>query len=349
MGEYVAAYGERSALIVAAERYTQRVSSEAGLPFPPRQLLAEFAIVKVPGLVGWIGFRDVVEVDGESVTDRRERLLRLLSDQNGDVGEARRISNESARFNVGPVSRNFNVPTTTLFFFHPANLPRFTFKAKGRKTIDGVDTWAIEFKERRRPSMVMTREGKDVPSEGTVWVSPADGTIVRTLVTFRGFADDRVLQAATVGQNVRPGGVEGPPPAVAPPRPSRPSQPQPPTQAPAAPSPPAASGQRAAGAFSASGADSVAPSRPQERGGPEPQELLRGDFGSRRLESLARIEVTYKRHDQFGMWLPSRMSELYEGPIPRGTRPPFLGQAMTTAEYSDFKQFTTSAKVVAPK
>ena len=59
--------------------------------------------------------------------------------------------------------------------------------------------------------------------------------------------------------------------------------------------------------------------------------------------------MTYKRHDQFGMWLPSKMSELYEGAIPQGTRAPFLGQAVTTADYANFKQFTTSVKVSIPK
>ena len=35
------------------------------------------------------------------------------------MDEARRLSDESARFNIGPIVRNFNVPTAALFFFRP--------------------------------------------------------------------------------------------------------------------------------------------------------------------------------------------------------------------------------------
>ena len=354
MGAYVTAYGERAALIVATEKYIQRVSSEDGTNFPPRQLLAEFAIVKVPGPVGWVGFRDVVQVNGESLTDRRDRLAKLLSDSAGDVGEARRISNESARFNIGPISRNFNVPTTTLFFFHPANLPRFTFKMKGMKKIDGIDTCVLDFKETRHPSLVMKKDGTDAPCEGTVWVSPADGTIVRTLVTFRGFADEKVGQEAT-GRPTSPSSTAtqstagAPAASPAPPSVQPPAQPQP--QPPAQPAPPAAGGTpsgQTRGAGASSGQMVYEPAPAISRG-LSAREVLAGTADTRRLESLARIDVTYSRHDRFGMWLPSKMSELYEGSIPRGPRPPLMGRVTATADYSEFKQFETSAKVTFPK
>jgi hypothetical protein len=344
MGTYVSAYGERAALIVAAETYTQRISTEDGASFPPRKMLAEFAIVKAAGPTGWIGFRDVVQVDGENITDRRGRLLQLLSDTNGDVSEAKRISNESARFNIGPISRNFNVPTTTLYFFHPATIGRFTFEVKSRKKIDGLDTWVLEFKETRRPTMVMTRDGRDVPCEGTVWVSPSDGTILRTQVTFRGFADDKSLQqvndkrrqqSATTNDrpNVTPSGGAAT----------------------------SSSSQSSSGGSKGSTTTTTTSGQAKSSGsatgagggsgviqgkGPTPQELFSSGFETRKLETLARIDVTYKRHDAFGMWLPAKMSELYEGPIPRGARAPVMGQATTTADYGDFKQFGTSVKIV---
>jgi hypothetical protein len=48
------------------------------------------------------------------------------------------------------------------------------------------------------------------------------------------------------------------------------------------------------------------------------------------LESLAEIEVTYRRQDDLGLWLPWKMSELYEGPL-RGA----IGRAETTATYGE--------------
>lgn len=189
MGAYISAYGERAALIVAVERYTQTVMFEGAVaPAQPRRLVAEFAIVKTSS--GWVGFRDVVEVDGKALSDRRDRLVSLFtSTAHTDASEVTRIANESARFNAGPVSRNFNVPTTAMFFFLPANLPRFEFTRKGSRKIDGVDTWEIAFRETRTPTFIMTRAGADVPVSGSLWVKPGDGTVVRTRLRLHNFAD----------------------------------------------------------------------------------------------------------------------------------------------------------------
>ena len=165
LGEYVASYGEKASLIVAVEKYTQSVSTPETAPMRPRRIEAEFAIVRADG--AWVGFRDVVEVNGEAISDRRDRLQTLLTEPSG-ISEAMRIANESARYNIGPVATNMNVPTTALFFFQPANLPRFTFVRKGSKKIDGTQAVEFDFKETQAPTLVATRTGKDVPLEGTL-------------------------------------------------------------------------------------------------------------------------------------------------------------------------------------
>lgn len=188
VGAYVAAYGEKASLIVGVEKYTQSLTFEGANEMQrPRRLVAEFAIVKAAG--GWVGFRDVVEVNGEKVADRRDRLMSILTDASADAAQVTKIANESARYNVGPVSRNFNVPTAALFFFQPENIPRFTFTKKGTKKTDGVEVWEIDFKETKAPSMIVTRAGVDVPMVGTLWVVPDDGTVVRTRMVMRNFAD----------------------------------------------------------------------------------------------------------------------------------------------------------------
>ena len=68
-----------------------------------------------------------------------------------------------------------------------------------------------------------------------------------------------------------------------------------------------------------------------------------------RIESRADVEVTYRRDPRFGVWLPAKMSEIYEGPIPRGTGAPLLGRATAVAQYSDYRRFETSATLVVPK
>lgn len=206
MGAYISSYGEKAALVVAVEEYTQTVMFEgAAAPTPPRRLVAEFAIVKTSDGLGWVGFRDVVEVNGSSVADRRDRLRSLFTATGtADATELQRIANESSRFNVGPISRNFNVPTSAMFFFVPDNLARFAFTRKGTKKINGVETWEITFKETRTPTLVMTAAGVDVPVSGTLWVKPDDGTVVRTRLLLKNFADQMTSPVQTAPPEVEP-------------------------------------------------------------------------------------------------------------------------------------------------
>lgn len=191
VGAYVAAYGEKTAVVVATEKYSQSVWISVSTEMPrPRELEAEFAIVRAGD--GWTGYRDVVRFDGKPVQDRRDRLMSLLTDTSGDVNELTRIASENARFNIGPISRNFNVPTAALFFFMPRDLARFTFTHKGTPKVDGVPTWEIAFKETQRPTLIRTRAGTDVPIEGALWVKPDDGVVVKTLVRMRNFIDEQV-------------------------------------------------------------------------------------------------------------------------------------------------------------
>jgi hypothetical protein len=190
MAHYVASYGEKASLFVGIEKYTQNVTFAGQMaPAAPRRLVAEFAIVKAPGDIGWVGYRDVVEFDGDKVADRRDRLVSILTDMSADASMVTKLANESARYNIGPVSRNFNTPTSTLFFFYPANLSKFLFTKKDTKKIGGIETWEIAFKETASPTIVKTRSGKMVPLEGTLWVSPADGAILKSRLTMRNFAD----------------------------------------------------------------------------------------------------------------------------------------------------------------
>jgi hypothetical protein len=67
------------------------------------------------------------------------------------------------------------------------------------------------------------------------------------------------------------------------------------------------------------------------------------------LESLVDIDVTYRPEANSGIWMPVKMTEVYEGPIPLGTRAPVRGRTVGQASYSNFKRFETSAKIVVPR
>lgn len=351
MGTYVASYGEKAGLIVAVEQYTQYEE-----PYPPRHITAEFALVKTSNAIGWTGFRDVVEVNGSPVSDRRDRLMRLFTQSASPIPEAIRIANESTRFNVGPVSRNFNVPTTTLFFFHPANISRFTFQRKGTKKIDGVETWEIEFVETRRPTMIGTRAGKDIPCRGTLWVVPSDGTVVRTRLQLRNFADALSMSDSAGAPLPSPADFQSPIPAsrAVPAAPAGGGATAPGSGSPGQPSGGTPSGgstgQGGTSGGASGGASGAGSTAGATGGGVRARPRARfDDMIMTTLESRADIEVTFKRDPQLSIWVPTRMSEEYEGTIPRVSRRPISGTARSIATYSEFRQFETSAKIVAPK
>jgi hypothetical protein len=174
---YVDAYGEKASIVVGTERYVQETHGAAKEPREQRELVSDVAIVKVAAERTWLGFRDVLEVNGVRVVDRDDRLASVLIASGGRFDEARRLSDESARFNIGSVQRNFNVPTATVFFFGSSNSGRFKFAAR---TVEPDGTWQIEFRETDRPTFIRTPEGRSIYSEGMLWVSPSAGVIVRT-------------------------------------------------------------------------------------------------------------------------------------------------------------------------
>jgi hypothetical protein len=273
VGQYVAGYGDKTFGIVGVEKASQRVLLEGVESVRPRRLTAEFALVRTRS--GWIGLRDVIEINGRPFEGRKNRFERLLLEMTVSESELLRIASESARFSIGPGNRNLNVPTTTLFFFQPENLARFTFSRKGAKKIDGIDTIELEFKETQRPTLIMRRAGAPVPMEGSLWVVPADGTVVRTRMRLKNFADALAMPA----QDDAP-----------------------------------LTGTRT----------------PSVGGGAYAQDL----------ETFADVQVTYKKVTEMGLWLPSEMTEQYQGPI-SGLKAQSAGRATTDARYSEFKTFAT--------
>jgi hypothetical protein len=301
-----------------------------------------------------------VAFDGEPIVERRDRLQALLTGPTATQADFGQIVTESARFNIGPVARNFNVPTTVLFFFHPSVIWRFEFKDRGTRKIDGLETLELEFREVARPTLVMTRDGTDVPVGGRVWFVPTSGTVVRTRVRMRKFADAVYMSSGEDSpRGARPGQTD-PLVGSAPPQPPPPAQ-QPPTSpapspgssSPGAPAPGTSAPPAAAGGGSPGGsAPTPAASAPAP--GPPDAPRRRLDLedsgaGVQTLETYAEVEVTYRREDRFDLWLPWKMVESYQGPIPRPSGAPLVGRADCRAEYSNYRRFETSARVIPPK
>ena len=186
---YVQTLGDELSEIVADERYRQAWHTPGSEPIA-RVLQSEFVLVGVGDRPEWVGFRDVFTVDGRRVRDRTDRLQQLFLRRGpGRLERARAIADESARYNLGRVRRNFNVPTAALFFLHPANRERFRFEREPPGPDDVEVPWVVRYEERQKPTLVRTPSGKNVPARGRFWIEPTSGRVVQTQLWLRTESD----------------------------------------------------------------------------------------------------------------------------------------------------------------
>jgi len=116
-----------------------------------------------------------------TVRDRDDRLRRLFLEPGVNISEQlQAITNESARFNLGIVERNINVPLFLLRFLSAENRSRSRFKLAGRGEAEDVPTWRIEFEEQASPTIIKDVQGRDVEAKGWFLVDQLTGAIVET-------------------------------------------------------------------------------------------------------------------------------------------------------------------------
>jgi hypothetical protein len=182
---YLRAYSRDYAATIADEHYSQSAAREG------RVLDSEFGILRLPGSQ-WLGFRDVVRVDGSPVRDREARLARLFADAASASGlteataaQATRVIEESVRFNIGAIQRTINSPALVLELLDPTHHGSFEFSKGGDDTVAGIRAWRIKFVERARPTIIRTLNDGDVPALGDIWIDPDTGRLLRADVTFR--------------------------------------------------------------------------------------------------------------------------------------------------------------------
>jgi hypothetical protein len=216
-GAYVLAFEQRFSALVAEEHYLQQLKTAArdvkgGPAFDTRELagslssgggtidevagahlgktrremVSDVLLVQLPDKT-WFGFRDVIEVDGRRVRDREGRLQELFVKARSTT---KQIVDESARYNIGPVDRNANLPTFALLCLAPDVRYRFVFEKTAEEDIDGTLTWVVSFSEVVHPTIAKDHHGKDVPSSGRFWIVPATAVVLRTEMTVGNEATD---------------------------------------------------------------------------------------------------------------------------------------------------------------
>lgn len=183
---YLEGYERDIPAVVSEEHYNQRGSTGAGEPMAARRLRSDMLIIADADL-GWIGFRDVFEVDGRAIRGRDERLVDLFLEPHADrMAQARRLVAESSRFNLntGPyvVQRTINMPMTALRFLRRPNQPRSRYTFEGRKTEGGIEVALVSFEEKAKPRLIASED--EAAARGRFWVDPITGRVVRSELSF---------------------------------------------------------------------------------------------------------------------------------------------------------------------
>lgn len=174
-GRYVEGYFRDFSNVLAAETYRQIHRPPFG-QMELRTLESDVLLVRPEGEAQYRMFRDVAKVNGHAVRDREERLKQTFLDSPATLDV---IAAESARYNIGPVRRDFNVPLTALSFLVPSNQPSFRFEKRGEASLSGQAVWVVRFTEVGHPTFIRYNFA-DLAATGTFWIAPADGRVWAT-------------------------------------------------------------------------------------------------------------------------------------------------------------------------
>lgn len=170
--------------LVLEERYVQHLEMRHGGTGTMR-LRSDVLLVRVKD--AWVGFRDIAEVDGHPIAGRSRRLEDLFVSHPlaEALLQARRISDEGSRYNLGTVYRNFNVPTTPLRLFEPDRAARVTFKLDAMTTRDNRHAAVVSYHEGQPPTLLLTLSEQPIHTSGKLWIDSASGQVLATEMQWR--------------------------------------------------------------------------------------------------------------------------------------------------------------------
>ena len=78
---------------------------------------------------------------------------------------------------------------------------RFSFTLRELVQLDGRTVRRVDYRERAKPTIVMSSRGMDVPLEGTYWIEEGSGVLVKALVKTRGTPDPGRVNLFDSGAN----------------------------------------------------------------------------------------------------------------------------------------------------
>jgi VWFA-related protein len=195
-GDFAVDYQQRIEGLLSEEQYDQTLSKWKSGPVvvagtsqtkddwfvdKRRRMRSDYLLARGGGPIGWQQFRDPFEVDGAAIRPHTGRLAKLFADTPPTaLQQASQYMTESARYNLGFGERNMDVPTLALVLLEPATRDRFFFRKQGEQRINGTTVWQVAYTERGSPTIFAGDHRSDLPLEGTLWIEPQQGRVVRS-------------------------------------------------------------------------------------------------------------------------------------------------------------------------
>ncbi len=165
-----------------------------------RRLRSDLITIATPDTASdgspWVQLRDVHEVDGKPQPYEPHRALRLLARSGTlDSSAAKRIAEQSAQFNIGPVKRTLNFPLLPLLFVIRQNQWRFAYTLERFEEVGGRKAGVVQYREQAIPSLIRPAGNAYIaPVQGHVWIDSKQGYVLRATVRHGGSVEHTDLQ-----------------------------------------------------------------------------------------------------------------------------------------------------------
>jgi hypothetical protein len=158
---------------------------------------SDFAIVRLG--THSIGVREVHCFDGNAVKHESGDLQNALeASVDASRNNIENILRENAKYNIGLIQRNTNLPTFALQILLPENIARFEFHKTGESSIAGIRTWSLAFRETRGPTLIHDGDNNEEFAEGTLWIEPQSGRVLKSDVRDSGHQSGNSFSAQTI-------------------------------------------------------------------------------------------------------------------------------------------------------
>ena len=214
--EYVTQYEAELGNLIGNEEYVQNAAWLAptgrGNPMVAKRLQrrvsSDFLIIQVGP--EWAALRKANRVDGSKVKETEtEPAFKDAFDNSPEANQKRLLAMkaESIRYNIGDIIRDTNLPTVALKVLRESEVSRFVFERAGSSKIEGIQAWVVRFREQASPTLVIGGKGEFLYSNGTLWIEPETGRVLRTeFIVENRYAPARVKARIVVtseGKNIK--------------------------------------------------------------------------------------------------------------------------------------------------